>query len=216
MEPASSKKGQTLSESGLSYQFLRNYLADDDEAAPLPPVELDAPEPEGEGDDEEDDDDPEPEAGAGVVEDAEDEPPGTTTISFSFVTSLLLVEPLPLEPGATTAVSFCSLHALSASALSRTNIHVPCFLVIFSPWVSYNRWQAKDVTGTQDIVNGGCARAPVSTRRSPECRCTNLEWRRGRQTPPAWHCRAGRGRVRDHAAARAGVTPERNTECTKS
>jgi len=105
-------------------------LADDDEAAPLPPVELDAPEPEGAGDDEDDEDEPE---GAGVVEDDEDEPPGTTTVCFSFVTSLLLVEPLPLEPGATTAVSFCSLQALSARALNSTNIHVPCLRVISSP-----------------------------------------------------------------------------------
>ena len=121
------------------------YLADEEEAAPLPPVELDAPEPEGAGDDEDDDD--EPEEGAGAVEDDEDEPPGTTTVCFSFVTSLLVVEPLPLEPGATTAVSFCSLQALIARALSSTNIHVPCFRVISSPWVTCNA--ARDVTGTQ-------------------------------------------------------------------
>lgn len=122
-----------------------NYLADEEDAAPLPPVELDAPEPEaGAGDDEDDDDDPEDGAGAdedddddpdgaGAVEDDEDEPPGTTTVDFSFVL-LLVLEPLPLDPGATTAVSFCSLQAPSANALSSTNVHVPCFPVISSPW----------------------------------------------------------------------------------
>lgn len=122
-----------------------DYLADEDEAAPLPPVELDAPEPEAGAGDDEDDDDPEDGAGAdedddddpdgaGVVEDEEDEPPGTTTVVFSFVLLLLVLEPLvPVLPGATT-VSLFSLQAPSASAPSRTNIHEPCFLVISSPW----------------------------------------------------------------------------------
>jgi hypothetical protein len=146
VEPAFSKKSQAPGGAWPCTTFLRNYLADEDEAAPLPPVELDAPEPEGEGDEEDDDDDPEPDEGAdddevepeagvdGVVDDDEDEPPGATTVVFSFVLLLLLVEPvLPLLPGLTT-VSLFSLHAPSASALSRTNIHEPCFLVISSPW----------------------------------------------------------------------------------
>lgn len=84
-------------------------LVVDDEAPPLPVLELEdvAPDPDG--------------AGAGELEDDEDEPPGTTTVCFSFTTSLVLLDvPPPLEPG-TTTVSLLSLQPASANAPRRIN-----------------------------------------------------------------------------------------------
>jgi hypothetical protein len=58
-----------------------------------------------------------------VVEDEDDEPPGTTTVSFSLVVELVeLEEPLGAAPppGTTVVVSLRS-HAASARAPIRTN-----------------------------------------------------------------------------------------------
>ena len=85
---------------------------DDDAAPPLvPPVpllaspeelELEAP----------------GELGAGALDDEEDDPPGTTTVSFSFV--VVEVDPVGLPPGTTVVVSLRS-QPESARAPSKTN-----------------------------------------------------------------------------------------------
>jgi hypothetical protein len=60
------------------------------------------------------------EAGADDVDD-EEEPPGTTTVSFSFVVELVLDEPLGAVPPGTTVVVSLRSQADSARAPIRTN-----------------------------------------------------------------------------------------------
>ena len=103
-------------------------MLEDEAAPPVEPDELPVPPPL---DDEEpiplelgavelELDEPLGELGADDVED-DDEPPGTTTVSFSFVVELVLLEPLgALPPGMTVVVSLRS-QADSAKAPIRTN-----------------------------------------------------------------------------------------------
>jgi len=70
-----------------------------------------------------------------VVEEDEDEPPGTTTVSrFSLVDED--ADPLGLDPGTTVVVSFRS-QAENANALNRITTQLPSFLsTLFSSDVS--------------------------------------------------------------------------------
>jgi hypothetical protein len=88
-----------------------------DEPLPMPPPEvLDEPpvpalELESEGE-------------LGAVEDEDEEPPGTTTVSFSFVVVLLVEDPLGevvVDPPGTTVVVSLRSHADSANAPISTN-----------------------------------------------------------------------------------------------
>jgi hypothetical protein len=58
------------------------------------------------------------ELGAGALDEEDEDPPGTTTVSFSFV--VVVVDPVGLPPGTTVVVSFFS-QPESARAPSKTN-----------------------------------------------------------------------------------------------
>jgi hypothetical protein len=71
-----------------------------------------------------------------VVEEDEDEPPGTTTVSRFSVVDEEDADPLGLDPGTTVVVSFRS-QAENAKALNRITTQLPSFLsTLFSSDVS--------------------------------------------------------------------------------
>jgi hypothetical protein len=91
--------------------LLEDAPPEDDAAPPVvPPVPLVSP-------DELELEDP-GEVGAGALDEEEEDPPGTTTVSFSFV--VVEVDPVGLPPGTTVVVSFFS-QPESARAPSKTN-----------------------------------------------------------------------------------------------